>query len=64
MTKPKLHSCKIGTQPGLVAIKRGYKVTLNTRIEFCSHRDLPNRRWSSGIVTKINPDGYFFIELM
>ena len=63
MTKPKLHSCKIGTQPGLVVLKGGYKPMVGREVMFRRHNGNVGV-WERGIVDKINPDGYFFINLM
>ena len=59
---PKKHSCKIGTMPGLVILKGNSKPTVGRSITF--RRAEPRSKWQTGKVDRINPDGYFFIDLI
>ncbi|QBC45863.1 hypothetical protein [Iodobacter fluviatilis] len=62
MAKAKIHSCKVGTQPALVILKGNTKPALGKVISF---RDAKNGSpWRTGLVDRINPDGYFFMALI
>lgn len=63
MAKPKLHSCKVGTQPWLVVLRGRSRPAVGRRLWFRRWDGSPGT-WTSGIVTKINSDGYFFVDLV
>lgn len=63
MANPKFHSCKVGTQPWLIVLKPGSRAVVGRRIWFRRH-DGKQGRWTSGTVTKVNGDGYFFVDLI
>lgn len=53
--------CKIGTQPALVWLLKGDEPTVGQRVGFVRTE---GGKWDEGMVTKINPDGHFFIDLI
>lgn len=59
---PKIHRCKVGTIPGLVVLKAGTKPSVDKKIEF--RNPAHGSKWQFGRVTKVNDDGYFFIDLI
>lgn len=56
MATPKFHSCKIGTQPGLVVLKVGCRLEVGRAIWFRRHNGNVGV-WERGIVDKINHEG-------
>lgn len=50
---------KIGTQPWLIVCKPGWRIPLGQRI-WCRKHDAQPGRWTTGVVTKVNSDGYLF----
>lgn len=60
--RPKKYPCKVGTQPWLVILKGGSKPKVGRPISF--RRAEHGTKWMSGVVDKINDDGYFFMSLV
>lgn len=59
---PKKIPAKVGTQPWVIVMKGATKLAEGKRVTF-RKSDSPHA-WRTGIVTKVNEDGYPFIELM
>ena len=53
--------CKVGTIPSLIHLRYRYKPREGLRIEFCYY-DQPGK-WLPGIIDKVLPNGYLFIQL-
>lgn len=53
--------CKIGTQPAVVWLLKGEVPTVGKPVAFLRAE---GGKWSEGLVTKVNPDGHFFIDLI
>ena len=58
----KYHNCKLGTIPARVQLRYAYKIRKGLRIVY--REDVHGSKWSNGIITKVNSDGYFFIDKM
>lgn len=52
-------SCKIGTIPKLVRLHGGDKVEVDRLVRV---QEQEGDRWAAVLVTKINPDGFFFAD--
>jgi len=59
----KLHNCKEGTIPEMVVLRYNYKIEVGKKIIY-RHPDHAQNDWREGIIWRVNPDGYFFIERM
>lgn len=53
--------CKIGTQPAVVWLLKNETPTVGQPVAFLRSE---GGKWTEGLVTKINPDGHFFIDLI
>ena len=61
MKKRRAISCKVGTQPALIYLYRGYKPRVGLRIKFRYYNE--ERRWHTGIIDSVSPSGYLHIQL-
>ena len=59
----KLWSCKEGTIPELIVLRYNYKIREGLRIIY-RHENEGQNNWRTGIIWRVNPDGYFFIDRM
>lgn len=59
----KRYPCKEGTMPALVHLKPGaeWPLTVGAKVQY-RHHDAGANAWQSGIVTRVNTDGYFFFD--
>jgi hypothetical protein len=60
--KVKAWPCKVGTVPWVVVVWGNSRPKVGRHITF---RDWKHGSgWQEGIVTRVNPDGYFFVEVV
>lgn len=52
-------SCKLGTMPALVLVHGSDTIEVGKRIRV---KESDGDRWHYVLVTRINPDGYFFAD--
>lgn len=57
-------SCKVGTQPALIVPYGRCNIEIGKKIRFRHARDGKYGPIHTGVIDKVNPDGYFFINLM
>ncbi len=58
-------ACKVGTQPALVSFRYRYRLRPGLTVIFRRHYIYYSTgKWETGIVDRVNPDGYAFISLM
>ena len=57
----KPRAAKVGTQPWIIVLRKGAQPVVGRAIRF--RRDDSVGQWQSGLVTKINDDGFLFITL-
>ncbi len=60
-------SCKVGTIPERIWLRYRYRIEVGKMILFRRHKfnlDGWQHEWTRGRIWRVNPDGYFFVELM
>jgi len=62
MNKVKYYNCKVGTIPSEIVLKHNYKIEIGKFIYF-RHSFMANK-YHQGVITQVNNDGYFFVELI
>jgi hypothetical protein len=60
----KRYPCKEGTVPALVHLKpcTTWPLVVGTKVSYRRHEDGAQAPWQTGIVTRTNADGYFFLD--
>ena len=56
-------SAKVGTQPWIIRLEKGSKTEVGEKVRFKENgKELAP--WIDGTITRVNPDGYLFIDLV
>lgn len=58
----KYHPCKIGTQPALIQLYRGYRIRVGLIIKYRFEGE--HGKWRQGRIWSVRKDGFFHVSHM